>query len=639
MDSAVATSSRSHLHTQCRLAVRTGVLLAALLLGMAGCGGSGGQATGQTPPPPVSGPPDPGPPPVGDPPPPDDQDPPDTPPDDQDPPPPDNDPPPGDGEPSDPPPDNGNTTPLALTSSTPEADASDVARAILPTLTFSTTLDASTVTATAVSLRGPSGEIPLALTTTGNQITLTPSRGLKALAPYTITVNTDIRGSLGEVLTGPASISFTSEDARWRSALPIVPQMPGSTFSVESLRTASDGQGNVIAVWVHFDGVASVDVVASRYTPATNWSTPEPLDDRDELVSLPDIAFDARGNAIAVWVQDDGHGDSVWANHYVAGTGWGDAELVEHDEVHAARAARIAVHANGDAIAIWQQKTDVPNVLNLRSSYFTAGAWGAVESVETDDVADDDPDTTTILPAQIAFDAAGNAIAVWAQSSDNVQFRISANRFTPTERWGEPAFIDDGESIDWVLPRLAIDSQGNALATWSATREGRSHVAVNHYIAGEEWGTAGTLDTADSLSAGAPDVAFDANGNAVAVWSERTTTLATPKIWSRRFTSAHEWEDAVRIESDTHDSFGPRIAFDADGSPRVLWTESIFSDEVLVSNRFALGSWTTPKEVSNRGVFTLFDANLTVDSDGNAVAIWLDQFDALFVTPWFNRLD
>jgi len=41
--------------------------------------------------------------------------------------------------------------------------------------------------------------------------------------------------------------------------------------------------------------------------------------------------MDSTGNAIAVWGQSDGTRNNVWANRYVAGSGWGTAVLLEND--------------------------------------------------------------------------------------------------------------------------------------------------------------------------------------------------------------------------------------------------------------------------------------------------------------------
>ncbi|MEX0605565.1 MAG: Ig-like domain-containing protein [Marinobacter sp.] len=47
---------------------------------------------------------------------------------------------------------------------------------------------------------------------------------------------------------------------------------------------------------------------------------------------FPHVALDADGNGLAVWNQSDGDRNNIWANRYVTGVGWGTAELIEADD-------------------------------------------------------------------------------------------------------------------------------------------------------------------------------------------------------------------------------------------------------------------------------------------------------------------
>src|SRR6266567_2828702 len=44
---------------------------------------------------------------------------------------------------------------------------------------------------------------------------------------------------------------------------------------------------------------------------------------------LPKIGMDNNGNAVAVWVQNDGTFNRMMANRYVAGQGWGTPQVIE----------------------------------------------------------------------------------------------------------------------------------------------------------------------------------------------------------------------------------------------------------------------------------------------------------------------
>jgi len=68
----------------------------------------------------------------------------------------------------------------------------------------------------------------------------------------------------------------------------------------------------------------------------------------------PQVAFDASGNALAVWSKSDGTRYNIWVNRYTAGTGWGTAQLIEANAGDA-WLAEVAIDTSGHALAVWCQ--------------------------------------------------------------------------------------------------------------------------------------------------------------------------------------------------------------------------------------------------------------------------------------------
>jgi hypothetical protein len=79
----------------------------------------------------------------------------------------------------------------------------------------------------------------------------------------------------------------------------------GNTLNVRYAQVELDSDGNAMVLWREDDG-ASFNVGANRFTPAEGWSGPEriSIDDGAEDFEEPHFAFDASGNAIAVWRQN-----------------------------------------------------------------------------------------------------------------------------------------------------------------------------------------------------------------------------------------------------------------------------------------------------------------------------------------------
>ncbi|MCP4002506.1 MAG: hypothetical protein GY727_16520, partial [Gammaproteobacteria bacterium] len=78
------------------------------------------------------------------------------------------------------------------------------------------------------------------------------------------------------------------------------------------------------------------------------------IDDLGNAFS-PQIAFDGSGNAMAVWYQHDGTYDSIYANRYVAGTGWAGAATIDDVTAGNAWSPQVAVDGSGNAMAVWYQ--------------------------------------------------------------------------------------------------------------------------------------------------------------------------------------------------------------------------------------------------------------------------------------------
>ena len=136
-------------------------------------------------------------------------------------------------------------------------------------------------------------------------------------------------------------------------------------FPADNPQIASDGNGNVIAVWQQYGYVAN-DIWSNTYTMGSGWGDAEIIDSATENAIKPQIAFGDDGTAIAVWEQYANLRNSIWVNHYNAR--WKTPVLLETSDVGHAFSPQIAVNANGDAVVIWYQHDGTRNNI-YASSY------------------------------------------------------------------------------------------------------------------------------------------------------------------------------------------------------------------------------------------------------------------------------
>ena len=156
------------------------------------------------------------------------------------------------------------------------------------------------------------------------------------------------------------------------------------------------------------------------------------------------------------------------------------------------------------------------------------------------------------IPGSVVFDGASNVAS-----------------FTPD---GSLAVLADYTA---TLNTAITDLSGNALAadySWSFT------------TADGAWGSAELIETNDAGSAIAPQIAFDSNGNALAVWYQSDGSRYN--IWANRFDGT-SWGSAELIETnDAGNTYDPQIAVDSNGNALAVWYQYDGSRYNIWANRF-----------------------------------------------------
>jgi hypothetical protein len=201
------------------------------------------------------------------------------------------------------------------------------------------------------------------------------------------------------------------------------------------------------------------NVYAARFDRASgSWSKPERIDTMDTGGdNHPRLSADAAGNVFVTWHQvDDPERQFVqaWANRYdVYCERWGDAVQLD-DMARDIVYTDVAADAKGNALALWAQDTGV-----FFSRYDAqAATWSKPEQIEFM--------PSTAVEPRIAVDPGGNGIAVWQQDFSGRQAAV-ASRFDPgTQSWSARQALDSDVNDRSFTPQVAIDAEGRALVIW-----------------------------------------------------------------------------------------------------------------------------------------------------------------------------
>jgi len=512
--------------------------------------------------------------------------------------------------------------PLTLEGSTPAADATGVDRSAALTLGFSAPVDVSTVAAN-VTLSRAGRTVPAAAAGSGATVTVTPQSPLMPLATYTVAAATGLRGQGGQTLGSTASVSFTTRDGAWQGAQSIEAGA-GDAFDPQ---IAFDTTGNALAVWQQLDGTRT-KIWANRYTAGVGWGTPAPIDaDNGGAAHYPQVAIDASGNGLAVWRQFDGQLNSIWANRYTASAGWGTPTRFDTRSAGNAEFPQIAFDTGGNALAVWAHSDG--SRTHIWANRFAVGSgWSTPARIETSD-------TGSAYEPQVAFDASGNALAVWVKS-DGTRYNLWANRFAAGAGWGTPVLLESADGGDAARPQLAFDAAGNAIAVWEQHTGAFRDIWTARYTAASGWGTAAAIETTNGADDLAPQLAFDTGGNALAVWQHNDGGRSSIK--ASRYTAGTGWGTATMAVSDGDGpAAAPQVAFDVNGNALAVWQQSDGTRYNIRANRYTAGTgWgtATPIEADDGPAGA---AQIAIDANGNALAVWV-QSRGMRVDILTNRL-
>jgi len=222
----------------------------------------------------------------------------------------------------------------------------------------------------------------------------------------------------------------------------------------------------------------------------------------------------------------------------------------------------------------------------------------------------------------VAVGADGRAAAIWTSTPEQGPTRVlvrGAER-PAGGRWSRPVTISSHGSASAV--QIAVDADGGAIAMWSALEGRRFSVQAATRSSAGTWSAPERLSAAGE-SATSPSVALDAKGDALAVWQR--TRAGASSIQSSTRPAGGDWGTAAELArvstTSGADSAQPHVAVGAKGDAAAVWTDD---GAVQAALKPAGGVWRTPQALTARAGSSVA-AQVVVDGAGNVVAAWLDD--------------
>ncbi len=351
-----------------------------------------------------------------------------------------------------------------------------------------------------------------------------------------------IERSAGVELSGPEVISDPGEE------------------ELSSVHIGLDDAGNAVAVWRAYD-FAYVIRTAAR--PAGGeWSAPEDLFAGGG--QSPQLAMNGAGDAVVVWILSVAGGDVVaQAAERPAGGDWlapDDLSVTGED----AGSPSIAIDAAGTATAVWQLSD--PGENEIRAAVRTASDnWSAPQPLSNPG--------ENAQPPRLAINEAGDAVAAWTVGSNALQ----AVTRPAGGGWSEPKEI----SATGGEPALAVDSSGNSFALWPTGPPNERVLQVAMRPPGGDWSAPDDLSD-EATTFQSYDLDANAAAGVVATWTRSPNAMSHEVQAAVRPPDGASWSAPEEISTPGENSGLPQLGFDAEGNAIAIWGREAASDEYFL---------------------------------------------------------
>lgn len=214
---------------------------------------------------------------------------------------------------------------------------------------------------------------------------------------------------------------------------------------------------------------------------------------------------------------------------------------------------------------------------------------------------------------KLAVAGNGGAVAVFQNfNTGAIQGAVTScgNNWTPTAD-----LVVSAQAFD---PIVAIDDDGNAVAIWRASSGGDTILQGATLAAGSLiW--VSTTDLSSTGQAVAHDIAMNANGEAVAVWSDTPGGIVLAATLA---SGSGVWVPATApLSQPLQPGFNPQVAIDPSGNAVAVW-QTNGPGAVIRGSLLAAGSstWIPTTDLTSADFSEI--PQVAVDAAGNAVAVW-----------------
>ena len=448
------------------------------------------------------------------------------------------------------------------------------------------------------------------------------------LASGPVLQNTALQDATGTISgSNAANVAISCADKAWTHPASLGDSISLDGTVADNPRIAMSGAGTAIVTWFQSASVHE-QVYHGIYTNAA-WSLPELFEDNispaGTSATYPAVATDDSGDIIVAWEQSDGTNWQIYKSECRDGTWTHPTGLTDFISVDGywATDVQVAMNNQGEAVIVWVQDDGSDDMVFI--SEYRSGSWthpsGIFDCIS--------PSGEDCINPRVAMDDNGDVIIVWTQS-DGAVFSVFKSECRGGV-WTHPTLLADNITADGLaagLHEVAMDNSGNAIITYVQTTGVIYNVYKCEYRNGAwtfpvDWNDYFS-NVGSTCSFAQP--AMDDNGNAIIVWTQ--TDGIRDRIFKAEYRSG-SWsypadaEDYVTPDGMT--AKDPRVAMDDSGNAVIVWTQFSGPDTRILMSEYRKGAWSHPagldSAISPLGV-QASSPQVCLDGNGNALIVW-----------------